>query len=68
MGDAASGSDTRHAAEKRLVLAAVCLAGLSMPVSFTGPAVAVPAISSVLGGSPMALSWVTNAFMLAFGS
>ncbi|PMS20841.1 MFS transporter [Trinickia dabaoshanensis] len=57
-----------RAGEKRLILGAVCLAGLSMPLSFTGPALALPAIAGVLGGSPLALAWVTNAFMLAFGS
>ncbi|AIY40918.1 Permeases of the major facilitator superfamily [Collimonas arenae] len=51
-----------------LVLAAVCLAALAMPLSFTGPAVAMPAIAKALGGSPIALNWITNAFMLAFGS
>jgi MFS family permease len=60
--------ETHSATEKLLILAAVCLAGLSMPVSFTGPAVALPAIGQALGGSPLALNWVTNAFMLAFGS
>ncbi|WP_116135351.1 MFS transporter [Trinickia diaoshuihuensis] len=54
--------------EKRLILGAVCLAALSMPLSFTGPALALPAIAGRLGGSPLALAWVTNAFMLAFGS
>ncbi|WP_348626739.1 MFS transporter [Ensifer sp. 1H6] len=39
-----------------------------MPLTFTGPAVALPAISRTLGGSPLALNWVTNAFMLTFGS
>lgn len=51
-----------------MILAAVCLAALAMPLSFTGPAVALPAIAADLGGSPIALSWVTNAFMLSFGS
>ena len=50
------------------VLGAVCLAGLMMPLSFTGPAVALPAISRDLGGSAVALGWVVNAFVLAFGS
>ena len=58
----------RGAAEKALVLVAVCLAALSMPLTFTGPAVALPAIGRSLGGSPIALYWVTNAFMLTFGS
>ena len=56
------------AAGKAIVLAAVCLAGLMMPLSFTGPAVATPAIARDLGGSPIALAWVVNAFVLAFGS
>ncbi len=51
-----------------MTLGAVCLAALAMPLSFTGPAVALPAIAGSLGGSPIALSWVTNAFMLCFGS
>lgn len=54
-------------AERLLVLAAVCLAGLAMPLSFTGPAVALPAIGRDLGGDPTTLSWVVNAFILAFG-
>lgn len=56
------------AARKLLVLLAVCLAASAMPLTFTGPAVALPAIGHALGGSPIALNWVTNAFMLAFGS
>ena len=50
------------------ILAAVCLAGLVLPLSFTAPPVAIPAIAVELGGSPVALNWMTNAFMLAFGS
>lgn len=59
---------TYNRKQKLLVLGAICLSGLSMPVSFTGPAVALPAIAQGLGGTPIELSWVTNAFMLAFGS
>ncbi|WP_454848641.1 MFS transporter [Rhizobium binxianense] len=55
-------------AEKLFVLIAVCSAAAAMPLTFTGPAVALPAISRELGGSPIALNWVTNAFMLTFGS
>ncbi|MGH8082052.1 MAG: MFS transporter [Lysobacter sp.] len=51
-----------------LILGAVCLAGLVLPLSFTAPPVAIPAIAAELGGSPVALNWMTNAFMLAFGS
>lgn len=50
-----------------LVLAAVCLAALCMPLSFTGPAIAIPAIAVDLPGSPLALAWINNAFMLSFG-
>jgi MFS family permease len=50
------------------LLAAVCLAALGMPLSFTGPAVVLPAVHAALGGSPVQLNWVTNAFMLSFGA
>lgn len=49
-------------------LLAVCLAAVSMPLAFTGPAVALGAIAHTLGSDPVALSWTTNAFMLTFGS
>lgn len=51
-----------------LVLLAVCLAAAAMPLTFTGTAVALPSIGRALGGSPVAIAWVTNAFMLTFGS
>lgn len=51
-----------------LILAAVCLAALIPPLGFTGGAVATPAIGHELGGSPLALNWIVNAYMLAFGS
>lgn len=50
------------------VLAAVCLGAIGMPMSFTGPAVALTALHDALGGSPAMLAWVTNAFMLSFGA
>lgn len=56
------------ATRKLLALLAVCLAAAAMPLAFTGPAVALTAIGRALGSSPIALNWVTNAFMLAFGS
>ncbi|MFC0269652.1 MFS transporter [Kushneria aurantia] len=52
----------------RLSLLAVCLAAAAMPLTFTGTAVALPAIGSALGGTPVAMAWATNAFMLTFGS
>lgn len=53
---------------KMPILMAVCLAALVLPLSFSGGAVATPAIGADLGGSPTALNWITNAFMLTFGS
>lgn len=53
---------------KTSILMAVCLAALVLPLSFSGGAVATPAIGGDLGGSPTALNWITNAFMLTFGS
>ena len=53
---------------KWLALLAVCLAAAAMPLTFTGTAVALPSIGRALGGSPVASAWVTNAFMLTFGS
>ncbi|MEN4922611.1 MFS transporter [Achromobacter spanius] len=55
-------------ASQRWTLAAVCLGAVVMPLSFTGPAVALPALAQALHASPEGLNWVTNAFMLAFGS
>jgi len=60
--------EIRDAHERRFVLLAVCCAAAAMPLTFTGPAVALPAISRSLGADPIALNWVTNAFMLTFGS
>ncbi|WP_454871551.1 MFS transporter [Paraburkholderia xenovorans] len=59
-----SGTDSN----RLLILAAVCLSALVLPLAFSGGAVATPAIGRDLGGSPAMLTWVTNAFMLSFGS
>ncbi|WP_242112582.1 MFS transporter [Luteimonas aquatica] len=53
--------------DRWLVLGAVCLAGLGMPLAFTGPPVALSAIARDLGGDPAMLAWIVNGFMLAFG-
>jgi MFS family permease len=50
------------------VLFAVCLAALMLPLSFSGGAIATPSIGRALGGSAASLTWITNAFMLTFGS
>jgi MFS family permease len=49
------------------VLAAVCLAALILPLSFSAGAMATPAIGRDLGGSATLLTWITNGFMLSFG-
>ncbi|HDS1579170.1 TPA: MFS transporter [Stenotrophomonas maltophilia] len=54
--------------QQRWALLAVCLAALALPLSFSAGAVAVPALARSAAASPTALAWVTNAFMLTFGS
>ncbi|MFT4266045.1 MAG: MFS transporter [Xenophilus sp.] len=49
------------------LLLGLCLVCLSNPVGFTAPAVVLPQIHAALGGTPVQLNWVTNAFMLLFG-
>jgi MFS family permease len=60
-----SGGNSEHG--RISILAAVCLAAVILPISFSGGAVAMPAIGRDLGGSPVALNWITNGFMLTFG-
>lgn len=47
---------------------AVCSAALMLPLSFSAGVIATPAIAQHPGGSALALSWITNAFLLSFGS
>lgn len=61
-------ADHTPQAGRYYVLAAICLAALVLPLSFTGGAVATPAIGKVFNAAPSALTWITNAFMLSFGS
>jgi MFS family permease len=61
-------SNASDGTTKWLALLAVCFAAAAMPLTFTGTAVALPSIGRALGGSPVAIAWVTNAFMLTFGS
>lgn len=44
------------------------MAATVLPLSFSGGAVATPAIGRDLGGGAVSLTWITNAFMLSFGS
>ncbi len=60
--------DARRTRDKYIVLTAVCLASVVLPLDFSGAAAATPAIARALGGSPIALTWIVNAFMLSFGS
>ena len=54
--------------QQRWTLLAVCLAALALPLSFSAGAVAVPALARSVASSPSVLAWVTNAYMLTFGS
>jgi MFS family permease len=57
-----------HARGRYRVLAGICAAAVMIPVVFTGPAIATPAIGAEFGGSLAALSWIVNAYNVAFGS
>lgn len=59
---------TRLSSGPGWTLLAVCLAALIMPLSFSAGAIATPAIGHSLAGSLLALRWITNGFMLGFGS
>ncbi|RKE20775.1 MFS transporter [Streptomyces sp. TLI_171] len=50
------------------VLAAVCLAGVLLPVSLTGASVALPSIGTDLGSGLAAVQWVVNGYDLTFAS
>ncbi|WP_042978299.1 MFS transporter, partial [Burkholderia sp. AU4i] len=63
-----SAASTQSARRRAWVLAAVCMAAVALPLSFSGGAVATPAIGRDLHGGTVAMNWITNAFMLAFGS
>lgn len=51
-----------------LALFAVCLAALALPLSFTGAALATHIIGVEFAASAAQLNWITNSFMLTFGS
>jgi MFS family permease len=65
---AAPTAHNRSAAEKILILAGICIAVLVLPLNFGGAAISAPVIGHALGGSPAAVNWILNAFMLSFGS
>lgn len=59
---------TLTAQSSRWSILAVCSAALMLPLSFSAGVIATPAIALHAGGSALALSWITNAFLLSFGS
>ena len=61
-------TETLAAPGRHAILAAICLAALVLPMSFTGGAVATPFIGQTFAAHPTQLAWITNAFMLSFGS
>jgi MFS family permease len=52
---------------KWLILLSACLTALLIPLCFTGPAVALPAIRQTLGGTPVGLNWIINGYVLTYG-
>lgn len=60
--------NTGGAFERALILLAVCIAAVTMPLNFTAAAIALPAIGRDLHATPLEVNWITNAFMLTFGS
>lgn len=60
--------DHTAASGRYCALVAICMAALVLPLSFTGGAVATPAIGASFAAGPSSLAWITNAFMLSFGS
>lgn len=50
------------------VLAAVCLAGLLLPISLTGASVALPSIGTDLHSGLAGVQWVVNGYDLTFAS
>lgn len=59
---------TPTASGRYSIVLAICLAALVLPLSFTGGAVATPAIGAAFQADAVAMAWITNAFMLSFGS
>ncbi|MEQ9903070.1 MFS transporter [Pectobacterium aroidearum] len=49
------------------VLAAICVSAIIIPLVFTGPAISTPAVGRDLGGDQSTLSWIVNAYAIAFG-
>lgn len=54
-------------AARTKVLAAICMSAVIIPLVFTGPAISTPAVGRDLGGDQTSLSWIVNAYAIAFG-
>lgn len=63
--DATQGLATTDGRNK--ILAAICLSAVIIPLVFTGPAISTPAVGRDLGGDQASLSWIVNAYAIAFG-
>lgn len=53
--------------DRHKVLAAICVSAIIIPLVFTGPAISTPAVGRDLGGDQSTLSWIVNAYAIAFG-
>ncbi|MBD9630481.1 MFS transporter [Pseudomonas sp. PDM19] len=60
--------ENRSEASRWLLLLAASLTAVLIPLCFTGPAVVLPAIAHELGGSAVALNWIVNGYVLAYGA
>ncbi|WP_323666784.1 MFS transporter [Pectobacterium punjabense] len=49
------------------VLVAICISAVIIPLVFTGPAISTLAVGRDLGGDQSTLSWIVNAYAIAFG-
>lgn len=49
------------------VLAAICVSAIIIPLVFTGPAISTLSVGRDLGGDQSTLSWIVNAYAIAFG-
>lgn len=59
---------TLEAHSSRWSIVAVCSAALMLPLNFSAGVIATPALAQHPGASALALNWITNAFLLSFGS
>lgn len=60
--------DNHPDASRWLLLLAASLTAVLVPLCFTGPAVVLPAIALEMGGSAVALNWIVNGYVLAYGA